>query len=128
MRTIALSTALAAILAATGCATRSSSMALAPTEALWQGPVLVTQSGVPSGIEYKVVGSVQADARVGYDSAVSLYPLLANEARKLGANAVINAKGGRRMTAWSWSAAYVSGTAVKVEDPQSLKGVPGTYH
>jgi len=27
---------------------------------------------------------VQADARVGYDSATSLYPLLAAEAKKMG--------------------------------------------
>ena len=54
--------------------------------------------------------------------------LLAEEARKMGANAVINAKGGRRVTAFSWSAGYVSGTAVKVDDIQLLKSVPGTYH
>jgi uncharacterized protein YbjQ (UPF0145 family) len=92
------------------------------------GPILVSQAAIPSGIDYKVIGSVEADARVGYDSAASLYPLLAEEARKIGANAVVNAKGGRRLTAFSWSAAYVSGTAVKVEDVQQLKGLPGTYH
>jgi len=46
----------------------------------------------------------------------------------MGANAVINAKGGRRVTAFSWAAAYVSGIAVKVEDPEKLKGLPGSYH
>jgi uncharacterized protein YbjQ (UPF0145 family) len=88
----------------------------------------VTQSAIPAGVEYKVLGSVQADARAGYDSAVSLYPLLAAEAKKIGANAVVNAKGGRRVTAFSWSAAYVSGIAVKVDDQQLLKSLPGSYH
>jgi uncharacterized protein YbjQ (UPF0145 family) len=88
----------------------------------------VSQSAIPSGIEYKVIGSVEADAKGGYDSATSSYPLLAAEARKMGANAVVNAKGGRRMTAFSWSAAYVSGIAVKVDDPQVLKALPGAYH
>jgi uncharacterized protein YbjQ (UPF0145 family) len=53
---------------------------------------------------------------------------LAAEAKKIGANAVIGATGGRRMTAFSWAAAYVSGTAVKVEDPEKLKGLAGSYH
>jgi uncharacterized protein YbjQ (UPF0145 family) len=46
----------------------------------------------------------------------------------MGANAVVNAKGGRRVAAFSWAAAYVSGTAIKVDDIQQLKGLPGTYH
>jgi hypothetical protein len=119
---------LAVAVALIGCATRSSSTAIAPAGPIWEGPILVSASPVSAGIDYKVVGSVSADAQVGYDSAASLYPLLASEAKKLGANAVVNAKGGRRVTAFSWSAAYVSGTAIKVDDVQMLKGMPGTYH
>ena len=121
--------AVAMLIVVTGCSTTSSSNAIGPfAGAAWEGPILVSQSTIPAGVEYKVIGSVQADARVGYDSAASLYPLLAAEAKKMGANAVINAKGGRRVTAFSWAAAYVSGIAVKVEDPEKLKGFPGSYH
>ena len=120
--------AVAMLFALNGCSTTSSSTAIGPTGPAWEGPILVSQATIPAGIEYKVIGSVQADARVGYDSAASLYPLLAAEAKKMGANAVVNARGGRRITAFSWSAAYVSGIAVKVDDPQKLKGLPGTYH
>ena len=115
-------------LALIGCSTTSSSNAIAPAGPAWQGPILVSQAAIPAGIEYKVVGSVQADARVGYESAVSLYPLLAAEAKKIGANAVVNTQRGRRLTPFSWSAAYVSGTAVKVDDPQQLKALPGSYY
>jgi len=118
----------AMLLALNGCSTTSSSKATGPTGAAWDGPVLVSQSAVPAGIQYKVIGSVQADARAGYDSATSLYPLLAAEAKKLGANAVVDTTGGRRVTAFSWSAAYVKGTAIKVDDPQKLKGLQGSYH
>lgn len=120
--------AAAMLFALTGCSTTSSSTPIGPTGAAWEGPVFISQAAIPDGIEYKVVGTVQADAKAGYDSVVTLYPLLAVEARKIGANAVVNAKGGRRLTAFSWSAAYVIGTAVKVDDPQKLKGLPGTYH
>ena len=118
----------AVALVVNGCATRSSSTPIALAGPVWEGPILVSQSPVPAGVDYKVVGSVSADARVGYDSVASLYPLLAAEAKKMGANAVVNATGGRRLTAFSWSAAYVSGTAIKVDDVQKLKGLPGTYH
>ena len=118
----------AVLFALNGCSTTSSSTAIGATGPAWEGPILVSQATIPSNIEYKVIGSVQADARVGYDSAASLYPLLAAEAKKIGANAVVNAKGGRRVTAFSWSAAYVTGIAVKVDDPQKLKGLPGSYH
>jgi hypothetical protein len=95
---------------------------------MWTGPVFVSPTPIPAGIEYKVIGSVRANARVGYDSATLLYPLLAAEAKKLGANAVISATGGHRVTAFSWGAPYVEGTAVKVQDPEKLKGLVGTYH
>lgn len=111
-----------------GCSTTSSSTAIGPAGPAWEGPVFISQAALPEGIEHKVLGTVQADAKAGYDSVVTLYPLLAVEARKLGANAVVDAKGGRRFTAFSWAAAYVIGTAVKVDDPQKLKGLPGTYH
>jgi len=120
--------AIAMLFALNGCSTTSSSNAIGPTAPMWEGPILVSQAAIPPDIEYKVIGSVQADARVGYDSAASLYPLLAAEAKKIGANAVVNAKGGRRVTAFSWAAAYVGGIAVKVEDPEKLKGLPGSYH
>ncbi len=92
------------------------------------GPVLVSQEAVPIGIEYKVLGTVKANFRAGYDSAESLYPLLAAEAKKLGANAVVNAKGGRTVTAFSWSAAYVSGTAIRIGDTESLRRLSGSYY
>ena len=72
-----------AMIVLNGCATTSSSTAIAPTGTAWEGPILVSQAGIPAGVEYKVVGSVQADAQAGYDGASSLYPLLAAEAKKL---------------------------------------------
>jgi hypothetical protein len=93
-----------------------------------EGPVLVSREAVPTGIDYKVLGTVKANYRAGYDSAESLYPLLAAEAKKLGANAVVNAKGGRTVTAFSWSAAYVSGTAIRIGDTESLRRLSGSYY
>jgi hypothetical protein len=112
-----------------GCSPVSSSNAVPTTPASQsEGPVLVSQQAVPTGIEYKVLGTVKANFRAGYDSAESLYPLLAAEAKKLGANAVVNAQGGRRVTAFSWSAAHVSGTAIRIGDTESLRRLSGSYY
>ena len=112
-----------------GCSPVSSSNAVPATPASQsESPVLVSQQAVPTGVEYKVLGTVKANFRAGYDSAESLYPLLAAEAKKLGANAVVNAQGGRRVTAFSWSAAHVSGTAIRVGDTESLRRLSGSYY
>ena len=112
-----------------GCSPVSSSNAVPASPASQsEGPVLVSQEAVPTGIEYKALGTVKANFRAGYDSAESLYPLLAAEAKKLGANAVVNTKGGRTVTAFSWSAAYVSGTAIRIGDTESLRRLSGSYY
>lgn len=112
-----------------GCSPVSSSNAVPATPASQsEGPVLVSQQAIPTGIEYKVLGTVKANFRAGYDSVESLYPLLAAEAKKLGANAVVNVQGGRRVTAFSWSAAHVSGTAIRVGDAESLRRLSGSYY
>jgi hypothetical protein len=119
-----------ALLLAAGCATTSSSNVISsasPVEA-WAGPVFVTQQPLPAGVEHTVIGSVSADANAGYESVTTLYPALAAEARKIGANAVISAKGARKVTALSWSAPYATGIAVRVKDPQKLKGIEGSSH
>ena len=117
------------LMSGAGCSPVSSSTAVAASPAgELAGPVLVSREAVPTGIEYKVLGTVKANNRAGYDSAESLYPLLAAEAKKLGANAVVNAKGGHTVTAFSWAAAYVSGTAIRIGDTESLRRLSGSYY
>lgn len=129
MQTKILVAALSTVLFIAGCATTSSSNTSASTTATkWDGPVFVSAAALPTEVKYTVIGTVQADAKAGYSGEASLYPLLAVEARKIGANAVISTAGGRRVTAFSWAAAYVSGTAVKVDDVEKLKGLPGSNH
>ena len=120
----------AALLLAAGCATTSSSNVVSPTSPVtaWEGPVFVTQQPLPAGVEHQVIGSVSADANAGYESVTTLYPALAAEAKKIGANAVVSAKGARKVTALSWSAPYATGIAVRVKDPQKLKGLEGSSY
>lgn len=118
-----------ALLLMAGCSATSSSRvyerANAPPST---GPVFVSQLPPPADLSYKMIGEVKANARTGYGDANSLYPLLADEARKIGANAVFNAKGFHAPSAFSWAAPYVSGVAVKVDEPEKLKSPNGSFY
>lgn len=107
------------------CASVSSSVPTADSGASYAGKVLVTQSELPENTSHTVLGTVKANARAGYGGVEKLYPLLADEARALGANAVVGVKGSRRMTMWSWSAPAANGTAVRIDSESALGALPG---
>ena len=75
-----------------------------------------------------MIGVVRAEARAGYAHSDALFPRLAQEARKIGANAVVDASGGHQVKAFSWAAPYASGTAVRVDDMQQLGKLSGKYY
>jgi uncharacterized protein YbjQ (UPF0145 family) len=103
------------LLAATsGCAPTTSSTVKGEPRPAYAGDVVVGQGTLPPSVDYEVVGTVRAKAQSGYDSIETMFPLLADEARKIGANAVMSAQGGRRPTAISWAAPFAEGTAIWV--------------
>jgi hypothetical protein len=119
----------AAAIALVGCAATSSSKVDKPgAVSAWSGPVLVSELPAPAGLKYETIGTVKATARAAYDSAPTLYPVLADEARKIGANAVLDAKEGHTASVFSLAAPFVSGTAVKVDDLGQLKSLDGTFY
>jgi|GEM_PF-4251372 len=124
-----IASVLAVSIAIGACSSTSGSTptAGATKQAAYAGKVFVTEQALPAGVKHTVLGKVRADARAGYSSGTNLYPLLADEARKMGANAVISVEGGRKVTLLSWAAAFVSGTAIKI-DPAALKALKGTSH
>lgn len=82
---------------------------------------------VPQDFGYQTTGNVKANARAGYNNVESLYPLLVEEARKIGANAVISLKGGRTVSAFSWSAPFTSETAIKIDNLKKPEEYGGQY-
>lgn len=112
-----------------GCASVSSSSAPVVAEhERTSGPIYLMTSTVPTEIGYEVIGHVKANARAGYDSVESLYPLLAEEARKVGANAVVEVQGGRAPSAFSWAAPFTGGTAIKIDNVEKLERFNGQYY
>ena len=119
---------LAASVLLAACASPRATTHVIDRQEAWTGPVFVTEAQLPSSVSYRVVGTVQVNATSGYNRVEALYPRLAREARALGANAVMGTKGGRSLTAFSWSAPNVGGTAVRVENLDRIKGVDGAFH
>ena len=112
-----------------GCASVSSSSAQhVPESEQVSGEIYITMSAVPMSLGYEIIGHVKANARKGYGSVESLYPLLAEKAKKVGANAVINVKGGRAPAAFSWAAPFTGGTAIKIDDIKKLEKYNGGYY
>ncbi|WP_426357712.1 hypothetical protein ACPUVO_14815 [Pseudocolwellia sp. HL-MZ19] len=109
-----------------GCASvASSSVPYVETGKQVTGSIYMTTATVPESVGYTVIGHVKANDRQGYAKVESLYPMLAEEARKVGANAVINVQGGRTVAAFSWAAPFVGGTAIKIDDVSKLESYKG---
>ena len=112
-----------------GCASVSSSSApYVPLSEQTSGSIFITQSDLPSDIEYEVIGLIKANARQGDGSMESLYPMLMDEARKVGANAVIKVYGGKTFSFFFGAAPFTGGTAVKVKDTETLKKLDGRFY
>ena len=116
------------LLTATGCAPTVSSTLKEDAKDPFAGDVKVSQQALPPRVDYTVIGTVRANSSTGYSGPEALYPLIADEARKIGANAVMSAQGGRSPSAWSWAAPFVEGTAIWVEDEDDLKELDGKFY
>lgn len=112
-----------------GCSSvSSSSVPHVPVNQQTSGPVYLTTQSIPADVGYTVVGHVKANARQGYSKAETLYPMIVEEARKIGANAVMDVRGGRTVSAFSWAAPYVGGTAIRIDDTKKLEDFGGHYY
>lgn len=122
MRTLIL-LALCGTLAA--CAARSTVKLADPQAARLAshaGQVCMLRSPLPGDVKYKVVGNINS-AKQTYGSVNELLPLMAADARQVGADAVINLNTGQKIGAWAWARPVGTGTAVKLENREAFNCV-----
>jgi hypothetical protein len=81
--------------------------------------VFVTSASLPVTAKYEVLGSLEV-GKVWYGSSDKLLQSLADGARKLGADAVVEVKTWHQPSGWSWAAPHGSGKAVKINEPASV--------
>ena len=92
----------------------------------YTGKVFITEEAVPEGVAHVVIPEINASTKkTRFSSGKSTYPLLADEARRVGANAVVSVEGGRRVDSTAWTADYASGQAIRIDGVEALKTLPG---
>lgn len=114
--------ALACVVMMTGCAAHSpfilkTTADVHPTAtkqyAPQGGPVLVVRGPLPSSIQYEPIALIDV-GKVWYGGADNVLQDMANQARQLGADAVINVRTWRQPSGFAWAAPHGKGQAVKL--------------
>jgi hypothetical protein len=82
-------------------------------------PVYVTEASLPTNAKYEILAQLEV-GKIWYGSSTNVEQSLADGARKIGADAVIEVKTWRQPSGWSWAAPHGSGKAIKVIEPTSV--------
>ncbi len=125
-----LAVALAAIML-NGCATsRGTPVTTSQNEvASSVDRVCMLHSALPANVQLTVLGQVEGSKEF-YGSVTEILPLMADEARKMGADAVINLDTHQRMGLFAWARPVGTGTAVKLVNKSELNclAAGGTFY
>lgn len=81
--------------------------------------VYVTIANLPPGIQYETLATLEI-GKVWYGSDDKVRESMAEEARKIGADAVVEIKTWHQPSGWSWSAPHGSGKAIKLVDTAKM--------
>lgn len=129
--------ALAALFALSGCAAHSPFILKNTTDSVplsqakyppYEDKVFVTEQQFPQGTQYDAISPIDV-GRTWYGSSDSVLEMMADRARELGANAVIQVATWHQPSGFSWAAPHGSGQAIRI-DLQTLAklNLPGTWH
>ena len=106
----------------TACAARSTvklSEGMAEKIPAHAGPVCMLKSPLPTGVSYSILGQIDSSKRT-YGSVSELLPLMAADARSIGADAIVNLNTGQKFGLLAWARPVGTGTAVKLKDAGSF--------
>jgi hypothetical protein len=81
--------------------------------------VFVTEESLPSSVKYELLGTIDV-GKVWYGSSSDVKQSMADRARMIGADAVVDVKTWHQPSGWSWAAPHGSGNAVKILSPLSV--------
>ena len=94
-----------------------------------QGRVFVTEQTLPPEIEFTLIGTIDV-GKIWYGASKNALDSMADKARELGANAIIQARTWHQPSGFSLSAPHGSGKAVWIKDISALSssGVTGEWY
>ncbi len=91
-----------------------------------QDKVFLTSEALPPGNRAEVIATIEV-GKVWYGGAKSVYESLANRARELGADGVVEIKTWHQPSGFAWAAPHGSGIAVKFDDKSVLEKLTGEW-
>ena len=109
----------AVLLLVAGCAAQSSGVVAEKTAASHDQQVCLLKTAMPASVKHRVVGAVES-SKEWYGSQTELYPLMADEARRLGADVVANMTTAHKIGMLAWARPVGSGSAVKLDNRRDL--------
>ena len=91
--------------------------------------VFFTEQSLPSTVKFELISPIDV-GKVWYGSKERVYKSMAERARQLGANAVVEVKTWRQPSGYSWAAPHGSGQAIRVDDIHQLDAlnIEGSWH
>ena len=91
--------------------------------------VFLTEQPLPSTVKFEPISTIDV-GKVWYGSSKSVYKSMAERARQLGANAVVQVKTWHQPAGYSWSAPHGSGQAIHVDDMDQVTALDlkGSWH
>ena len=82
--------------------------------------VFITAQALPANVQYDVISKIDV-GNIWYGSSENSFIAMAQRARELGANAIIQALTWYQPSGFSWSAPHGSGLAVRIKDIKSIE-------
>lgn len=82
-------------------------------------PVYVTEYKIPATVQYETLGKIEV-GKVWYGSSDNVLQSMADRAREIGADGVVEIRTWFQPSGWSWSAPHGSGTAIKLKNPDDF--------
>jgi hypothetical protein len=86
---------------------------------VYTGKVFITEQSLPASIEFDIISTVDV-GKVWYGSSSNVYTSMADRAREVGANAIIQVRTWHQPSGFSWAAPHGSGQAIKIKDLNKL--------
>ncbi len=95
----------------------------------YQGKVFITKQALPSTVAFTPIARIDV-GKIWYGSSTDALASMADRARELGANAIIEARTWHQPSGFSWAAHEASGQAVSIKDITALSsaGIAGDYY
>lgn len=84
--------------------------------------VFITEQSLPAGVEFELLSTIDV-GKIWYGSSENVLISMADRARELGANGIIQAKTWKQPSGFSWAAPHGSGQAVRVRDINAIESL-----